>query len=91
MIVKNLFNEKASNAIANLALFIFFLISFVHYQLQNCWFIIGALCILALTTFLFLNEMKSRKLIYFHYGILDRENALTGITGPGILLFLNMN
>jgi len=87
MILKNLFNEKASNAIANLALLAFFLISFVHYQLQNCWFIIGALCISALTTFLFLNEMKYRRLTYFHCGILDRENASTEVTGHGILLF----
>ena len=87
MIMKNIFNEKASNAIANLALLTFFLISFVHYQLQNCWFIIGALCILVLTTFLFLNEMKYRKLTYFHYGILDRENAFAEVTGHGILLF----
>lgn len=61
-----LFNENTSNAIANLSLFIFFLISFFHYQIQNYWSIIGALSISTLTTFLFLNEKKFKKLTYFH-------------------------
>ncbi len=74
-----LFNENTSNAIANLSLFIFFLISFVHYQLQNHWFIIEALSISTLTTFLFLNENKFRKLTYFHYGILDGTMLLQGL------------
>lgn len=79
-----LFSEKTSNGIANLSLFIFFLISFFHYKLQNCWFIIGALSISALTTFLFLNEKRFRKLTYFHYGILDGTMLLQGLL---VLLF----
>ncbi len=90
MILKNLFYEKGSDAIANLSLFIFFLISFVHYQLKNDWFIISALSISTLTTFLFLNELKYRKLIHFQYGILDRNNAFAEVTGPVFLCF-NMN
>jgi len=74
-----LFNENTSNAIANLSLFSFFLISFFHYQLQNCWFIIGALSVSTLTTFLFLNENKFRKLTYFYYGILDGTMLLQGL------------
>ena len=74
-----LFNENTSNAIANLSLFSFFLISFFHYQLQNCWFIIGALSVSTLTTFLFLNEKKFRKLTYFYYGILDGTMLLQGL------------
>ncbi len=79
-----LFSEKTSNNIANLSLFIFFLISFFHYQLQNCWFIIVALSISTLTTFLFLNEKRFRKLTYFHYGILDGTMLLQGLL---VLLF----
>lgn len=74
-----LFNENTSTAIANLSLFIFFLISFFHYQIQNSWFIIGALSISTLTTFLFLNEKKIKKLNYFHYGILDGTMLLQGL------------
>lgn len=74
-----LFNENTSNAIANLSLFIFFLISFFHYQIQNYWSIIGALSISTLTTFLFLNEKKFKKLTYYHYGILDGTMLLQGL------------
>ena len=79
-----LFSEKTSNHIANLFLFIFFLISFFHYQLQNRWLIIEALSISKLTTFLFLNEKRFRKLTYFHYGILDGTMLLQGLL---VLLF----
>lgn len=79
-----LFTEKTSNAIANLSLFIFFIISFFHYQLQNFWFIIVALSISTLTTYLFLNEKKFKKLTYYHYGILDGTMLLQGLL---VLLF----
>ena len=79
-----LFNEDTSNAIANLSLFIFFLISFFHYQIQNYNSIIGALSISTLTTLLFLNVNKFKKLTYFYYGILDGTMLLQGLL---VLLF----
>jgi len=74
-----LFNEKKSNNISYLSLFIFFIISFFHYQLQHSWFIIWAFSISALTTFLFLKVKRIRKITFYHYGILDGTMLLQGL------------
>ena len=72
-----LINENKSLAMSYLSLLIFFIISFFHYEVQNQWFIIWALSISTLTTFLFLNK-KFRTLPYYHYGILDGTMLLQG-------------
>ena len=74
-----LFNENKSNVLSYLSLFIFFLISLFHYQLQNRWFIIWALSISTLTTFVFLKTKKIRTFPYYHYGILDGTMLLQGL------------
>lgn len=74
-----LLSENKSLAISYLSLFIFFLISFVHYQQLNYWFIIFPLGISTLTTFIFLNSNKIRNLPFYHYGILDGTMFLQGL------------
>ncbi len=72
-------NENKSLAISYLSIFIFFIISLFHYQTQNRWFIIWALCISALTTFVFIKNRKTRTLPYYHSGILDGTMLLQGM------------
>ncbi len=71
-----LFNERISYFISYGALTLFFLISLFNYH--ETW-IIMALGISALTTFIFLYSRKIRALPYYHYGILDGTMFLQGI------------
>ncbi|HSH64280.1 MAG TPA: UbiA family prenyltransferase [Bacteroidia bacterium] len=83
-----LLNEDKSLVLSYLSLFIFFLISFFHYQMLNRWFIILPLSISTLTTFLFLNSKKIKNLPYYHYGILDGTMFLQGLL---VLVFYYLN
>ncbi|TSJ38952.1 UbiA family prenyltransferase [Fluviicola chungangensis] len=74
-----LISEKKSIIISFLSLFIFFLISFVHYHQLKYWYIIFPLGISTLTTFIFLNSEKIRNLPFYHYGILDGTMSLQGL------------
>jgi len=73
-----LLNENKSLFISYLSLLIFFLISYLHYQILNYWFIIFALSISTLSTFVFLKFKKFKSLPYYHYGILDGTMLLQG-------------
>lgn len=79
-----LFNEKKSHSISYISLFVFFIISFFHYQSTGCWFIIWAFSISAFSTFVFLKSTKIRALPYYHYGVLDGTMLLQGLL---VLLF----
>lgn len=83
-----LLNKKKSLIISYLSLLIFFIISFFHYQLQNRWFIIEALGISALSTFIFLKTKKIRTAPNYYYGILDGTMLLQGLLVFG---FYNLN
>lgn len=74
-----LINENKSRVISYISLFLSFIISFFHYQLIGCWFVIWALGISTLTTFIFLGKKKIRTLPYYHYGILDGTMLLQGL------------
>jgi len=83
-----LLNENKSLAISYLSLFVFFIISFFHYQMLDYWFIILPLSISALTTLMFLNSKKIRNVTYYHYGILDGTMLLQGLL---VLMFYYLN
>ena len=74
-----LLNENKAIIISNLALLTFILISFFHYQMRGDWFIIGALCISALSTYLFINLKYFRNLSEYYYGVLDGTMILQGV------------
>jgi 4-hydroxybenzoate polyprenyltransferase len=79
-----LLSANKSWTIAYIALLLFWLVSFAHYQPLNYWFAIVALSISALTTFVFLKSEKIRRLPLYHYGILDGTMLLQGLL---VLLF----
>jgi len=83
-----LINENKSLTISYLSLFVFFIISFFHYQILNYWLIILPLSISTLTTFIFLNSRKIRNLPYYHYGILDGTMLFQGLL---VLVFYYLN
>jgi 4-hydroxybenzoate polyprenyltransferase len=74
-----IFDKSKSLALSNILLLIFFLISFFHYQVQGSWFIIYALGLSALITFMFLKMKTFRNLTYYYYGILDGTILLQGL------------
>ena len=74
-----LFNENKALAISCLSIIIFFVISLFHYQTQNRWFIVWAVSISAVTTFVFIKNRKIRALPYYHYGVLDGTMLLQGL------------
>lgn len=76
--IPHLINEKKAMAISYLSLLLFFLISFFHYQSKNNWFIIEALGLSALTTYLFLWSAKIRNTSWYHHGVLDGTLLLQG-------------
>lgn len=71
--------EKAALIIAYIALFSFFVISFIHYWQSQSWFIVYALSLSTITTFYFLKSKKIRALRFYHYGILDGTMLLQGL------------
>jgi len=74
-----LLSENNCLMISNFALIAFLLISFFHYQVQNLRPIFWPLCISSITTLVFINHKKIRKLPHYHYGILDGAMILQGI------------
>jgi 4-hydroxybenzoate polyprenyltransferase len=74
-----LLNKEKALMISNLALLVFVLISFFHYQMRGEWFIIGALSISAITTYLFINLKYFRNLSEYYFGILDGTMILQAI------------
>ena len=77
--IPSVLNENKSLTISYVFLFLFFLISFFHYQMQNNWSIILALSLSAITTLIFLTVKKIKTMKYYHYGILDGTMFLQGL------------
>lgn len=82
-----LLSGKKAMTISYLSLLLFFLISFFHYQRQNDWFIIEALGLSALTTYLFLRSEKIKNLIWYYHGVLDGALLLQGLLVFGFYYF----
>jgi 4-hydroxybenzoate polyprenyltransferase len=72
-------DKSKSLALSYILLLTFFLISFFHYQAQGAWFIIYALGLSSLITFMFLKMKTFRNLNYYYYGILDGTILLQGL------------
>jgi len=69
-------------------LLIFFLISIFHYQIRNDWYILTAIGISAVTTYAFFRFNYFRKMIFYHYGLLDGTMLLQGAL---VLVFYYFN
>jgi 4-hydroxybenzoate polyprenyltransferase len=82
-----LINQKKALVLSYLSLFFCFLISFFHYRMQNEWFVIEALCISLITTYLFL-KLKFFKNRGRYYQILDGTLILQGML---VLVFYFIN
>jgi len=83
-----LINQKKAVVLSYLSLLFCFLISFFHYQMQNEWFVIEALCISLITTTLFLKIQFFKNLGRYYYPVLDGALLLQGILVLGFY-FLN--
>jgi 4-hydroxybenzoate polyprenyltransferase len=74
-----LINRNKALLLSYLSITVSFLISLFHYRMQNNWFIIEALSISLLITYLFLKLQYFRKLSRYYYHILDGTVLLQGI------------
>jgi 4-hydroxybenzoate polyprenyltransferase len=72
-------NEKRAMILSYLLLLSFLLISVIHYQFRNEWYISGAIGISVLTTYAFLKFPYFKNSNYYHYGILDGTMLLQGM------------
>jgi 4-hydroxybenzoate polyprenyltransferase len=79
-----LLNKKSAMALSYLSLLLYFLISFLHYQINNEWAFVIAISFSALSTYLFLRISCFKKLSNYYYGILDGTMFLQGLL---VLLF----
>ena len=77
--IPTLLNEKTSYILSCLALLIFVIISFIHYQTWSARSFILPVGISAITTFVFLTVKRIRNLPYYYYGILDGTMLLQGL------------
>lgn len=82
-----LLGEKKAMTTSYLALLIFFLISIIHFLSRNEIYMIWALGLSAISTFIFLWSAKIRKLPEYHYGILDGTMLLQGLLVIGFYYF----
>jgi 4-hydroxybenzoate polyprenyltransferase len=80
-------NAKRSMVLSYLLLLSFFVISVIHYQFRNDWYITGAIGISALSTYTFLKFPYFRNMTYYHYGILDGTMLLQGMLMLGFYYF----
>jgi len=74
-----LINRNKALLLSYLSLTVSFLISLFHYRMQNSWFIIEALSISLLITYLFLKLKFFRNLSRYYYHILDGTVLLQGM------------
>ena len=81
--IPTLINQKKALVLSYLSLFFCFLISFFHYRMQNEWFVIEALCISLITTYLFLKLKFFRNRSRYYYQILDGTLILQGMLVVG--------
>lgn len=82
-----LVNQKKALTLSYLSLFISLIISVFHYKMQNNWFIIEALCISFITTYLFLKLKIFRNLNKYYYQILDGTLLLQALLVLGFYFF----
>lgn len=82
-----LVNQKKALTLSYLSLFISLIISVFHYEMQNNWFIIEALCISFITTYLFLKLKIFRNLNKYYYQILDGTILLQALLVLGFYFF----
>ncbi|MES2382842.1 MAG: UbiA family prenyltransferase [Bacteroidota bacterium] len=76
--------ENNAMRLANFSLGLCFGICLVHYIYTQQWFIIPAICISVISTFIFLKNKYLKTLPLYHYGILDGTMLLQGLL---VLLF----
>ena len=74
-----LIGEKRALFIANIGIMLFLAISAIHYQIMNLPYILIAFIVSAITTFVFINNKKLRKMTYYHYGLLDGAMLFQGL------------
>lgn len=74
-----LINQNKALLLSYFSLTVSFLISLFHYRMQNNWFIIEALSISLLITYLFLKLKFIRNLSRYYYHILDGTVFLQGV------------
>ena len=74
-----LIGEEKSIFIANFFLSMFLLICIFHYSFNQMTFILAAMIISALSTFVFINLKRIRTLQYYHYAVLDGTMLFQGI------------
>ena len=74
-----LINKNRSMSLSYLFLLIFYLISTIHYFADNSMYIIYALSISTITTFIFLINRKIKRIPYYYYGVLDGTILLQGL------------
>ncbi len=70
--------EKRSMQVANIYLVLFLVLCFFHYYNTHLAFTLPAFIISALTTLLFLNNKKLKKIPHYHYFVLDGTMLLQG-------------
>jgi len=83
-----LINQNKALVLSYLSLLFCFLISFFHYRMQNEWFVIEALCISLITTYLFLKLQFFKNRGRYYYQILDGTLILQGML---VLVFYFFN
>jgi len=79
-----LFGEKNAMLMANIAVFLFMVICTVHYYRTQQLFLVYAFLLSGISTFYFLNSKRIKRLVHYHYGVLDGTMLLQGIL---VLLF----
>jgi 4-hydroxybenzoate polyprenyltransferase len=82
-----LVNQKKALTLSYLSLLISLIISVFHYKMQNNLFIIEALCISFITTYLFLKLKTFRNLNKYYYQILDGTLLLQALLILGFYFF----
>ncbi len=71
--------EKRALLVANIYMLLFLVLCFFHYYNTGIAFIVPAFVISAITTIVFLNSNKLKKMVHYHYFILDGTMLLQGI------------
>lgn len=74
-----LIGERGAYILSNILIGVFIIICVFHYALINSYLILYPLIISAISTFLFLNIEKIRKIPNYHFGILDGTMLLQGL------------
>lgn len=74
-----LVNQKKALTLSYLSLIICLFISFFHYRLQNNWFVVEALSISLITTYLFIKLKFFRNWGRYYYQVLDATLLLQGM------------